>query len=342
MPAERLAMRKIREVLRLAAAGHSRRRIARSCSSSHSTVCDYLRRAQEAGLSWPLVTGMDDAELERRLFPPVPPSVASARGVPDWSWVHRELRCPGVTLWLLWQEYKFTHPDGYQYSWFCNHYRAWAAKTEVVMRQTYRAGEVMFVDYAGQTIAIVERDTGAIHQAQIFVAVLGASNYTYAEASWSQTLPDWLAAHVRAFEALGGVPEVVVPDNLKSGVHQPHRYEPELNPSYAELAAPYSVAVIPARVRKPRDKAKVEVGVQVVERWLLARLRHRTFFSLDELNGVLRPLLQALNERPFKKLPGSRHQWFETLERPALAPLPAERYVFAQWKKSAGQYRLPH
>lgn len=262
MPAERLAMRKIREVLRLAAAGHSRRRIARSCGSSHSTVCDYLRRAQEAGLSWPLVARLDDAELERRLFPPGPTSPATARQVPDWSWVHRELRRSGVTLWLLWQEYKLTQPGGYQYSWFCHHYRDWVGKTEVVMRQTYRAGEVMFVDYAGQTIAIVERDTGTIHQAQIFVAVLGASNYTDAEASWSQTLPDWLAAHVRAFEAFGGVPEVVVPDNLKSGVHQSHRYEPELNPSYAELAAPYGVAVIPARVRKPRDKAKVEVGVK--------------------------------------------------------------------------------
>jgi transposase len=327
-------MRKIRDVLRLHAAGHSQQQISRSCGIARSTVGEYLQRARTAGISWPLPEPLDEAELEQQLFPPSPAGTAAARGAPDWAVVHRELRRQGVTLWLLWQEYKAVHPEGYQYTWFCQQYRAWAAKTNVVMRRTHRAGETLFVDYAGPTAAVIDRTTGEIRQAQIFVAVLGASNYTYVEATWSQGLDDWLMAHVRAFEFFGGVPEIVVPDNLKSGVHQPHRYEPDLNPSYAELAAHYGVAVIPARVRAPRDKAKVEAGVLVVERWVLARLRHLTLFSLDELNRTLRQLLTDLNGRAFKKLPGSRRQWFETLERPALKTLPAERYVFAQWKRA--------
>lgn len=334
MPAERLSMRKIKDVLRLHAAGHSQQQISRSCGIARSTVGEYLQRACRAGISWPLPAPLDEADLEQRLFPPAPVDTVPPRGAPDWAVVHRELRRKGVTLWLLWQEYKAVHPEGYQYTWFCQQYRAWVAKTDVVMRRTHRAGETLFVDYAGQTVAVINRTTGEIHQAQIFVAVLGASNYTYLEATWSQGLEDWLMAHVRAFEFFGGVPASVVPDNLKSGVHRPHRYEPDLNPSYAELAAHYGVAVIPARVRAPRDKAKVEAGVLVVERWVLARLRHRTLFSLEELNHTLRQLLTDLNERAFKKLPGSRRQWFETLERPALQPLPAERYVFAQWKRA--------
>jgi transposase len=326
-------MRKIKDVLRLHAAGRSQQQISRSCGIGRSTVGEYLQRAQAAGLSWPLPEPLDETELERRLFPPPPSVPAGARGVPDWAEMHRELRRKDVTLWLLWEEYKAVHPQGYQYTWFCQQYRAWAAKTDVVMRRIHRAGETLFVDYAGQTAAVIDRTTGEIRHAQIFVAVLGASNYTYVEATWSQGLEDWLMAHVRAFEFFGGVPEIVVPDNLKTGVQQPHRYEPDLNPSYAELAAHYGVAVIPARVRKPRDKAKVEAGVLVVERWILARLRHLRLFSLDELNQTLRQLLTALNGRGFKKLPGSRQQWFETLERPALKALPTERYVFAQWKK---------
>jgi len=334
MPAERLSMRKIKDVLRLQAAGHSQQQISRSCGIARSTVGEYLQRARLAGIQWPLPEPLDEAELERRLFPPAPAETAPPRGVPDWAVVHRELRHQGVTLWLLWQEYKAVHPEGYQYTWFCQQYRAWVAKADVVMRQTHRAGETLVVDYAGQTVAVINRTTGEVRPAHIFVAVLGASNYTYLEATWSQGLEDWLMAHVRAFEFFGGVSVSVVPDNLKSGVHQPHRYEPDLNPSYAELAAHYGVAVIPARVRAPRDKAKVEAAVLVVERWVLARLRHRPVFSLDELNSALRQLLTDLNERAFKKLPGSRRQWFETLERPALQPLPAERYVFAQWKRA--------
>ena len=333
MPTERLSMRKIQEVLRLHAAGRSQQDISRSCGIGRSTVGEYLQRAHAAGLSWPLPDDLDAAGLERRLFPPLP-QTATVRGQPDWATVHRELRRPGVTLWLLWEEYKAVHPQGYQYTWFCQQYRGWAARTDVVMRQSHRAGEKLFVDYAGPTAPIVDRTTGEIRQAQIFVAVLGASNYTYAEATWTQGLDDWLMAHVRAFAFFGGVPEIVVPDNLKAGVQAAHRYEPDLNPSYADLAAHYGVAVIPARAAKPRDKAKVEVGVQVVERWMLARLRHRQFFALAELNQVLRGLLEPLNQRPFKKLPGTRQQWFETLERPALRPLPAEPYELARWKKA--------
>lgn len=334
MPAVRLSMRKIKEVLRLHAKGCSQRQISKSCGIGRSTIGEYLQRAQAAGLSWPLPERCDEAELERQLFPHRPSRSTRARTMPDWASLHRELRHPGVTLWLLWQEYKSRHPEGYQYSWFCDHYRAWVGRTELVMRQHHRAGETLFVDYAGQTVSILDRHSGERHPAQIFVAVLGASNYTYAEASWSQQVEDWLLSHSRALDFFGGAPRQIVPDNLKAGVTKAHRYEPELNPSYAEWAAHYSVAVVPARARRPRDKAKVENAVLVVERWILARLRHATFFSLDELNQAIAKLLKGLNQRPFKKLPGSRQQWFDELERPALQPLPAERYVFARWKKA--------
>ena len=288
-------MRKIREVLRLCfAAALSIRAIARSLGTSPSTVGDYLRRAKVAGLGWPLPESVDDTGLERRLFPLPPPS-RTARPLPDWSEVHRELRRKSVTLSLLWQEYKETHPEGLQYSRFCEQYRAWAAKLDLVMRQEHRAGEKLFVDYAGQTVPVVDRETGGERQAQIFVAVLGASSYTFAEATWTQTLPDWTASHVRAFEFYGGCPELVVPDNLRSGVSRAHRYEPDLNPTCHDLARHYGVAVLPARVRRPRDKAKAEVAVQVVERWILAALRHRTFFSLVELNAAIAELLERLN-----------------------------------------------
>ena len=328
-----LSMRKVREVLRLHyAAGLSTRAIARSLKVSPATVGKYIRRAEEQGLSWPLPEPLDDAALERRLFP-APVLSATQRPLPQWSEVHRELRQPDVTLALVWQEYKAAHPGGLQYSWFCDQYRAWASKLDVVMRQEHRAGEKLFVDYAGRTVAVVDRHTGELRQAQVFVAVLGASNYTFAEATWTQTLPDWIASHVRAFEFLGGCSELVIPDNLGSAVSRAHRYEPDTNPTYHDLARHYGVAVLPARVRKPRDKAKAEVGVQIVQRWILAALRHRTFFSLGELNAAIAQLLERLNARAFRKLPGSRRSLFEQLDRPALRPLPTERYVFAQWKK---------
>ena len=328
-----LSMRKVREVLRLHyAAGLSTRAIARSLKVSPATVGKYIRRAEVQGLSWPLPEPLDDAALERRLFP-APVLSATQRPLPQWSEVHRELRQKDVTLALVWQEYKAAHPGGLQYSWFCDQYRAWASKLDVVMRQEHRAGEKLFVDYAGRTVAVVDRHTGELRQAQVFVAVLGASNYTYAEATWTQALPDWIASHVRAFEFLGGCSELVIPDNLGSAVSRAHRYEPDTNPTYHDLARHYGVAVLPARVRKPRDKAKVEVGVQIVERWILAALRHRTFFSLIELNHAIAERLEWLNARAFRKLPGSRRTAFESIDRPALRALPAEPYVFAQWKK---------
>ena len=335
MPAKRLSMRKIKEVLRLKwGKGMSNRQIATSCGIGRPTVAEYLRRAQEAGVSWPLPADLDDTRLERLLFSPPPNLPAQARGIPDWLIVHQELKHKHVTLFLLWQEYREANPDGYQYSWFCDHYRAWQGKLDVVMRQDHRAGEKLFVDYAGQTVPVIDRVTGEIRGAQIFVAVLGASNYTYAEATWTQGLPDWIGSHQRAFRFLGGVPELVVPDNLRSGVSKAHRYEPDTNPTYQDMASHYGVAVLPARVRKPRDKAKVEGGVLVVERWILAALRHRQFFSLLELNAAIIELLVRLNSRAFRKLPGCRRDHFEQLDRPALQPLPAEPYVYAEWKKA--------
>ncbi|MCB1629843.1 MAG: IS21 family transposase, partial [Xanthomonadales bacterium] len=301
--------------------------------AARSSIGDCLRRAALAGVSWPLPPDCDEAELERRLYPPAAHS-SQARPAIDFAEVQRQLRQRGVTLALLWQEYKERFPDGFQYSRYCELYRAWLARVDVVMRQEHRVGEKLFVDYAGQTIPIVDRRTCEICQAQIFVAVLGASSYTYAEATLSQALPDWLGAHVRAFEFFGGCPQLVVPDNLKSGVLRAHRYEPELNPAYQELADHYGVAVLPTRVRKPRDKAKVEAGVLLVERWILARLRHQTFFSIEQLNREIAGLLIGLNDRPFRKLSGSRTSQFQALDRPALRPLPAQRYEYAEWRRA--------
>ena len=326
-------MRRIKDVLRLKAAGHSRRQIANSCGLARSTVAEYLRRTEAAGLSWPLPGEIDDAELERKLFPPAVAISAEQRAMPDWSVVNREFKRKGVTLQLLWDEHKAANPKGFQYSWFCDSYRHWLGKVDVVMRQDHRAGEKLFVDYAGQTAPLIDRATGEVLEAQIFVAVLGASNYTYAEATLTQRLPDWIGSHVRAFNYFGSLPAIVVPDNIKSGVHLAHRYEPELNPTYAEMGQHYGVAIIPTRSAKPRDKAKVEAGVLVVERWILARLRNRQFFSLAELNAAIAELLEDLNRRPFKKLPGCRKSLFETLDRPAMQPLPASAYEYAEWKK---------
>jgi transposase len=335
MPRTRLSMRQVHEVLRLKwAVGLSDRQIARSLGLSRPTIASYVQRAQLAGLSWPLPDGLDDATLEQRLFPPPPAKGPLTLPAPDWATVHRELKRKGVTLFLLWQEYKVATPEGFQYSWFCQAYRSWASKLNLVMRQSHRAGEKLFVDYAGQSIPVVHGRTGEVHEAALFIAVLGASNYTYVEATWTQSLPDWIGSHVRTLTALGGVPDIVVPDNLKAAVTRAHRYEPALNRTYADLAHHYGFAVIPARAAKPRDKAKVEVGVQVVERWIVARLRHHTFFALAEVNAALPPLLLALNARPFKKLPGSRRSLFEILDRPALQPLPAQPYDYAEWKRA--------
>ena len=325
-------MRKIREILRLHSEGLSTRAIASSIAVSHSTVMDQLRRAKAAGLGWPLPEELDGAACEAMLYKGNIPS--SQKRMPDMERIHRELKRKNVTLQLLWLEYKQGHPDGLQYSQFCLKYKTWLGNVDVVMRQTYRAGERGFVDYAGMTVPVTDRLTGEVRQAQIFIFVLGASSYTYAEAFWSQELPFWLLGHVHAFEFFQGVPAIVVPDNLKAGVTHPCRYEPDLNPSYQDLAGHYGTAVIPARVRKPRDKPKAESAVQVVERWILAALRDWKFFSLTELNQTIAEELIKLNERPFQKLEGSRRSVFETLDRPALKPLPATRYEFAQWKKA--------
>ena len=328
-------MRKIREMLRLLwESGLSQRQVAGCCGIGKTTVVDCVARAQRQGLDWPKAAALSDEELERRLYPPAEKVPAGERPVVDWAVVHTELKRKGVTLQLLWQEYRDREPRGYRYSRYCELYAQWRERADLSMRQVHRAGEKLFVDYCGATVPVIDAGTGEVRQAQIFVAVWGASNYTYAEATWSQGLADWTGSHVRAFEFAGGLTEVVVPDNLKSGVSRPCRYEPELNPTYQDLAMHYGVAVMPARVRRPRDKAKVEVGVQVVERWILARLRDRSFFSLAELNQAIGELLARLNERRFHKLPGSRRSLFESLERPALRALPVERFTYAEWKKA--------
>jgi len=324
-------MRKIRELLRLKFdLGLSIRKIAASLGVARSTVKECLDRAAATGIRWPLPEALDDAQLEARLYPvkPAAPDIA----LPDFAHVQRELTRPGVTRLLLWQEYKAQHPEGLQYSAFCDQYRRFCTAADPVMRFEHRAGEKCFVDYAGHTVGIIDRHTGEIREAQIFVAVLGCSNYTYAEATWTQTLPDWLGAHVRALEFFGGAPGAIVPDNLKSGVDRAHRYEPDLNRAYAEFAEHYGVAILPARVRKPRDKAKVENSVLIVERWILACLRDRQFFSLTELNAAIDALLGQCNERPFQKLDGSRRSRFIELDQPALKALPARAYEYAQWK----------
>ena len=327
-------MRKIREVIRLKHVHQaSDRAIATSCSIGRATVAEYLRRAADAGLSWPLPDGLDDEALELLLFPQAPVLTAGERPLPDWDYVHKELRRKGVTRFLLWQEYKADNPTGLQYTQFCDRYLQWRGRQDPVMRQVHKAGEKLFVDYAGHTVPITDRRTGEVRMAEVFVAVLGASSYTYCEATWSQGLPDWIASHIRCFEFFGGLPEVVVPDNLKSGVTSPHLYEPDLNPTYQDMAVHYGVAVVPARVRRPQDKAKAESGVQVAERWILARLRNRTFFSLAGLNEAIRELLVQLNTRPFQKLDGCRRSMFEAVDQGALKSLPANRYQYAEWKK---------
>jgi transposase len=333
MPQERLSMRKVREILRLRAQGLSHRAIGASCGLGAGTVCDYLGRLRSAGLSWPLPDGLTDDELDRRLFPPSPPS-GTARPMPDWNSVTHELRRKGVTLLLLWEEYHAQHPTGYGYSRYCDLYREFARVSDPRMRQVHKAGEKLFVDYAGQTMPVVDPSTGEIRQTQIFVATLGASDHTFAEATWSQALEDWIGSHVRAFEYFGGVPEIVVPDNLKSGVKSPCHYEPDLNPTYLEMAQHYGVAIIPARVRKPRDKAKVENHVLAVERRVLAPLRDRRFLSLAELNDAIAERLDELSDRPFQKMAATRRQLFEQIDAPALRPLPDNLYVFARWTRA--------
>ena len=331
-------MRKVHDVLRL----HfdlklPQRQIARSIQLSQSTVNEYLLRFQQSGLTWPLPEGYNDHLLQQKLLstekretPPL------HRPLPDFAHIQHELTTNRhTTLQLLWEEYRVAHPDNhYSYTSLWRHFEDWRRQQGLVMRQQHRAGEKLFVDWAGAKIPIHDRETGEVKMASLFIAVLGASNYTYAEATISQELQPWIGAHVRAFEFLGGLPELVVPDNARTAVNKACRYEPDLNPTYQEMAMHYAVGVVPARVRKPKDKAKVEVGVQVAQRWIVAALRHRKFFSVTELNAAIRDLLVKLNQRPFKKRDGCRQSLFEELDKPALRRLPAERYDLSIWAKA--------
>lgn len=329
-------MRQVRDVLRLRyGAGISGREIGRRLGIAASTVRETLKRAAAAGIGWPLSPDLTDTVLEDRLYGQVGSRQGHRRIVePDWAMIHRELKRKHVTLSILWDEYIAQDPDGYRYSRFCELYRAWEGQLSVTMRQSHAGGEKLFVDYAGDTVpVIVDRLTGEIREAQIFVAVLGASSFTYAQASWTQGIADWLHAHVGALEAIGGCPKLLVPDNTKTAVIKACFHDPQLNRTYAEMAAHYDMAVLPARPRKPRDKAKVESAVLIVERWLLGRLRHRTFHSLADLNAAIREFLHQLNEvRPIRRLGVTRHQLLEDLDRPHLRPLPVEPYVFAEWR----------
>jgi transposase len=312
----------------------TKRQVARSCNISHSTVADYVRRAEAAGIGWPLPEGLDEATLEAKLFPGKTILVPLEKPLPQWTDIHKELKRKGVTLQLLWIEYKQQYPEGYQYSRFCELYQRWADTLDLSLRQEYRAGEKLFVDFAGKGIEVINPLTGEIKEAEIFVAVLGASNYTYAEALESQDTPSWINAHIHAFEYFGGAARITIPDNLKSGVSKACRYEPDLSPTYQDMAEHYGTAVIPARVRKPKDKAKVEAGVLLVTRWITAALRHHAFFSIREVNDKVMELLERLNTRKFKKLDSTRRELFETIDKPSLLPLPQTRYQYAEWKKA--------
>jgi len=329
-----LSMRKIREILRLGLQkGKCLREISRSCSIAHKTAGKYLRRAKELSLKYEQIEKMDDTELKRLLVKERESEDTRIRPEPDWVYIHGEMKKKGVTRQLLWEEYKEVYPDGYQSTQFCDLYAKWKKKLKISLRQTHKAGEKTFVDYAGHTVPIIDKHTGKIQEAQIFVAVLGSSNYTYAEATWDQKLKSWTGSHVRAYEYFGGVSRITVPDNLKSGVSKTCRYEPDVNPTYHEMAVHYGTVIVPARTNRPKDKAKVEAGVLVVERWILAALRNRAFFSLSDLNAAIDELLEILNNKPFKKLEGTRKSCFESEEKKELLPLPINRYEYAEWKK---------
>ncbi len=328
-------MRKIREVLRLRFGLHlGQDQIARSCSIGQATVHRYLDRATAAGLGWPLPDEYDDRRLNEVLFPARPeyPESVPRRGV-DFAAVRRQLQThKHVTLQLLWEEYRETHPDGYGYSRFCELYQRWSRRQDVVLRQDHKAGEKMFVDWAGPTIALDGPGDVETRAASLFVAVLGASSYTFARAALGQHLASWIECHIEAFEYFQGVPKLIVPDNPRTGVDRACRYEPDLNRTYHEMSSHYGAAIMPARPYKPRDKAKVENAVLVVERWILAALRHQKFFSLAELNDAISSLLERLNHRPFRKREGTRASLFESIDRPVLQALPTSRYVIAEWK----------
>ncbi|MET0471170.1 MAG: IS21 family transposase, partial [Xanthobacteraceae bacterium] len=320
--------------LRLKHGGASDRQIARSLSLARSTVALTLERAAAAELGWPLPATLTDRVLEAMLYAGNGRRQGERRKTePDWAHIHHELRRPGVTLMLLWEEYRQREPDGYGYSRWCELYRAWEGRLSPTMRQAHPAGERMFVDYAGTTLEVIDASTREVRTAQLFVAALGASSYTYAEASWTQGLSDWIGSHTRTFAFIGGAPAMVVCDNLRSGITKACFYEPAVNRTYAEMAAHYNTAIVPARPYRARDKAKVEVAVQVATRFIIAKLRNRQFFSLAALNAAIAELVAQINNRASRHLGASRRALFDDLERSALKPLPAEPYVFAEWKE---------
>lgn len=322
-----LTMKKVKEIARLKALGLSQRQIARSLNISKGVVHKYLSKLEDKGLQWPLVE--DEQSLQKAIL-----SVQGKFVEPDYALIYQELKVKGVTLLLLHEEYKQTHPDRpYSYTQFCSLYRRWKKTQKLSLRQIHQGGDKLFIDYAGPKVTIVNPQTGESEQASLFIAVMGASQYTFAEATWDQSLENWLGSHVRAFQYFGGIPALLVPDNLKSGVSQACAYDPDINPAYAELAVHYDTAVMPARPYKPQDKAKVENGVLLVERWILARLRHQTFYSLAEVNQEIRRLLDHLNNKAFQKMPGSRLSVFEQLDKPALKPLPLKPYAYARFKR---------
>lgn len=333
MPAKEVSMRKIRELLRLHFShGLSQHQLASSLNLSIGVVNKYVRLAMAAKFGWPLPAELDDDAALRRALTPAK-QASPAMPTLDFPAIHQALKNKGVTLQLLWEEYCSTVTGPYSYTHYCLLYRTWLSTQQYSMRQTHKAGEKVFVDYAGPTMDILDPDTGEIRTAQLFVGVLGASNYTYIEATWDQTLPNWIGSHVRMFAFFGGVPSLVVPDNLRSAVTRTCRYEPDINPTYADCIAHYGTAVMPARPYRPKDKAKAENAVLIAERWVMAKLRHQTLFGLHELNAAIKPLLAELNDKPFKKLPGCRRSQFEALDQPVLKPLPIQPYQFAVFKK---------
>ena len=334
MATKRMTMRKTRETLRLKwVLELSHRQVAESLGISAGAVGATLGRARAAGLSWAQVCELSDEALEQLLYA-APAKAGGTRPAPDFQYIHTERRRPGVTLELLHLEYVEAHPDGYRYTQFCELYRRWAKRHGLSMRQVHKAGDKLFVDYSGKKPHYVEPSTGEVVDCELFVAVLGASNYTFAEATRTQRGPDWIASHVRAFEFLGGLPALVVPDQLKSGVTTPCRYEPGIQRTYEEMATHYGTAVLPARARKPKDKAKAEVGVQIVQRWILARIRNEVFFSLAELNERVAELLVDLNNRNMRLYGASRRELFERLDQPVLRPLPPERFEYGEWTQA--------
>jgi transposase len=357
MPAKkRLTMRQLRTLLRLKHGGArlSDRTIACQIGVARSTIQEYLARVEAAGLSWPLPDDLTDEALDRLLFPRSGCRPGFRRRVePDWAMVARELKRPGVTLMTLWEEYRESEPEGYGYSRFCDLFRSFERHLSPVMRQHHVAGDKVFVDFSGKRLEVIDPTSGMVRPAEIFVGVLGASSYTYAEAVWTQTLPDWIGAHSRMFGFFGGVPRLVIPDNLKSGVQRANFYDPELNRSYGRMAEHYGVGILPARPLKPKDKAKVEAGVRVVQLWLLGRLRRQTFFSLEECNREIATALERLNGKPLRRLGVSRRELFDRLDRPVLNPLPETAYEYAEWLRvrvgldyhvevAGAAYSVPH